>query len=471
MFGKVIRTILKIDTDEPLPEPVLTEKQWAMLRRAAMSSDGNPLGLATNLSDDDLPPLPYLDFSTGGSPDEMRRLLSEIYSLQNEPLRDFLHWRYRNDTGDTEEVERRTRDVCDAAFGADALAVSLELLVRAPSRLRLTQTFSADEFDRLGETFDTLLDMGRERAMAQNFGELPVGQSLLPQVVSTMGRIGSLGVLDADEGIGRWYEPVLRAAVQKGDMRDQLTSMFSMFFAAGAGRHDEALALSERLLPQVLMNRREVPQIVEFEEWVGRLDRIRDTIFMEVGQPLAPAMRGILDHEIEAETMSQFQEYPEIKALVDLDPETRGSVFQHLIDCITDLRRHGVSAWGELERHDGKYRRAREYDPYPAGFAAMFGVLAMRKIDLPDPDNDMARFLHLVPHFPLLAYKKILNLALRIAKRSPTGRTADVLRSVVQDASPDHPFFEWLDDIEAALCNRSDADEDAEEDEDAAVGV
>jgi len=381
--------------------------------------------------------------------------LEDILSIPSVPLRALFEDRYYRELPERDVLTAQTQAAHAAAFEGDPLPIAIELLVRAPIMRMLVNRGNTAELRRLGVAFDGALDAARRAAIACHGEVLPIAEARLPLALQSVGLLVAQGVSDPYWGPGQWLIPTIRAAAHRGDpaSRQALVAMFASFFAGEPHRHDAMIKLVETLLPASNLPRDAIPALGAVDARARKLDAVRDAVLREAGEGLALAVAAVLDcrTDVCTRTLRDAEKNEALRALAALSPAERGETFHRMLRLIAAQPRFGIERWGEMERPNGRYQKLVNPQTHLVGFGNILGVLASRKIDLVDADNDIADFLGIIPYFHHLGYKRILDLVLETARAHPHGRTVAALRVMATPAGSNHPFRDSIAAIEDVL--------------------
>jgi len=324
-----------------------------------------------------------------------------------------------------------------AAFVGDPLPLALELLDLAPRwdawcrKQRVTP-----ERARLDGALGGALEMGLRTSVAHHGERLPFSSADLARALIAAAEIVALGNHSRSYG-AVWLEPLVREAAARNDLasRAALVAAFERLIAAKTDRNT-CIERVEALLPTAGLARTEVPGLVAFDARGIALDLVRDRVFAALGEPLGSALKAVLDDEGAARntTLSQTVNHPAMRALADLSPAGRGAAFHRLVSWLaTNTERFENVGWHEVQKRRGRYRLELALPEMPAEIGNVLGVLALRKIELVDPDGDAEAFLRLLPYLWKLRHKKVFELIFETIARHPHGRASQALKAALED--------------------------------------
>jgi hypothetical protein len=156
--------------------------------------------------------------------------------------------------------------------------------------------------------------------------------------------------------------------------------------------------------------------------------------------------------------LSDAAKLASLRPLLDGSPEERGAAFAKLIRLIDALPSYGIKNWTQLQRPDGRYKLTASHSAHLAGFGAILGSLAIRKMVITDADMVVARFVALLEPLWGTRHRKVLALLLQTARAHPHGQTCQALRKLSLDKPDTSHNAEWRVEIEDMLRDLPEAE-------------
>ena len=359
----------------------------------------------------------------------------ELLAFPNRTLRDLFaaHW---HGPHEWRALQERGQAAYPVVFAGDPLPVSLDLLQIAPrwDAWRRGQPTTPGQAG-LGGVLTDALDTGRRMAVAYHGARLPIPPARLARALDATARLIALGDHGRRGGV-TWIEPLVSEAAARNDAasRGALAMMFATIVGGTIHGRDTAIARADELLPLSGLRRDEVPALLALDRRTAALDAARARAFAELGEPLGEALRAVLDQEQQAigYSLTDTVKHAAMRALADLSPAERGAALHRLLGFLArNETRFGSVGWNEAQKRGTRYTVEIVPTDMPRGIGNLLGVLASRKIELVNPDADMAAFLGLIGRFVLLGNKKIVDLILATVAAHPRGRAAAALRAAI----------------------------------------
>jgi hypothetical protein len=437
---------------EPAAEPVnvaasgISQRRLDGLRRSAAAELATPPRRPSPAVA--IPPLSEVKTLAGGTAEDLRAVLGEVLSVENEVLRRYFSASVTDGPLGPEEYRQRQGAAFSSAFADEPFAVAMDLYARFPARRRLGGIYASDQIRRVCMAFDAALSQAMRAALAAH-GTLPFTDAQLARSIQVVGQLIAAGDHDSRHQFDNCYLQIVRAASADDwpKWRDPLIAAFSRAFTGRSHDHRDVVVMVERLLKETPLGREEIPELVADDGSSARLDAIRDAIRRELGEPLGAALEAVLD----AQGYLEPKNVPALAALRELSPEERGRAFVSYLDILGGLDRHGLQKWGELKRENGRYRFGIEHQAMPFEMSFPFKQLTRRRIALPEADRTVSRFLDLLPALIHLSDRKVLELVLDTAREAPDGQTAAKLRALIAADMGNHPLKDFRLEIEDAL--------------------
>lgn len=373
-----------------------------------------------------------------GAPAPGRRdPLRELLEFPEPALRALFTANYQRHTDYPGRSEER-QAAHAAAFAGDPLPLALDLLDLAPRwDAWYRQQPRRPDIGWLDGAFTGTQDVGRTMSVAHHGSRLPMSAGRLAQALDAAAQLVAMGNHGRYGGVG-WLDLLVEEAAARSDpaSRAALLAAFERLLAAKRNEQDDMLRRVESLLPRTGMSREDVPGLIAHDRRVAELDQVRTRVFAALGEPIGAALEAVLDQDRTATAMSlsEAAKHPAMRALADLSPAERGAAFHRLLAWLSVNRtRFDTVGWNEIQKRGGRYRLDIVPPEMPTQVGNLLGVLAVRKISLVDPDGDIATFLTLLRLFPLLGYRKIIDLVLATVATHPHGRAAKALQAALDD--------------------------------------
>lgn len=373
------------------------------------------------------------------------QLLAHVLAIPSPALRQLFERRYREESLDTHQALELIRSRIDDALADDPLAVTLELFARAPAAMALARCAPSGPGGRFSYAFNEAV-----RVAYRRYGpDVAIPAERLPRLIRGITELVDLGAIDGTTGVyAGWAERVARAARDAEDpaVRPALLALFAALFRTRAFDQDLP-ELGERLLAACGMPRHAIPECVARDARVAELDAIRARLFRDVGEPLAAALADVLDHFFTPHDLAGAAKRTAFARLLAGSPAQRGALFARAVALIDAEPGYGLSNWTELRRdYRGRYDLGKLHPGDVQGLGTILGVLAVRKLIIPDADAIVARFIGLLKRFPVFNHRKILALLLETGRAHPNGRTCAALRQMAADR-PDALISDWRSEI------------------------
>lgn len=367
-------------------------------------------------------------------------MLSELLAFPQPELRALFvsNYQHHGRNLDYEARRRETEIAHAAAFAGDPLPLALDLLAFAP---RWKQWHDRQPIQPglawLDGAFWRALDEGRRLSIARHGGRLPISADRLAGALQIAAQLVAEGDHGFSDG-GAWLEPLVHEAAARNDAasRTALISAVGRLLAAEPHHFDSAATRVEKILPSSGLARHHVPALIALDRRRSELDEARARVSAILEEPLATALMAVLDNDRAATALSlpEAVKHPAMRALADLSPEKRGAAFHRLLSWLMEnTARFDSVGWNAVQKRSGRYQFDIVNPDVPVQVGNLLGVLASRKIDLVNPDDDIAAFLQLLHHFPLLGYKRVIELVLATVTAHPGGRASATLRIALED--------------------------------------
>lgn len=376
---------------------------------------------------------------------KVKRLLPIVCGIENKAVRAFLVACSKDDNPEwtPERTEKRKADMEAAILTGDPLDVALDLQKRVPARRGLP--YSSDELRRLLHVFDQI----RQRAWELAGDELAFNDAQMREAIRVMGELIASGCNQSSDLFEYNYWHITRAAAadEWPKWEEPLKAAISAAFGGRTQAHKNVVVLVERILDMTELTAADIPEMAAVDDAVAKLDKVRAHFAAQLGEPMGGALFQVLDTRF----LAVAQDVEELDAVRKLSPSERGQALVRFFDVIESLPFEGVTHWGQLARESDKYLFGINYERYPRTMGLVIEQLFKRKIELADPDADLARTFRWLEKLPTFASHKFLKLCLETAQEYPAGKLVNVLREWAANPGKYHPLKDHRVEVEEVL--------------------